>query len=194
MPSTRARGKAGAAAVSDDGNFLTVEPQVEISADSQLTTEQDNMSDPKDLMDPEIVRLRASIAVSRKLLDDQKSEINEQVKVVNEAKERNGPKAILIQYTKVLEVLLKDGDKILQSFNESNNALLPLLEMLLLRLEGTNPDEHKSVESVRNLLVTNTVPYKGMFRKLRVQHEGCHLPSCWKMTRMLRVHLLLPLL
>ena len=173
MPSTtRARGKAGAAAVSDGGNFLSVEPQVGASADSQLSTEQDNMSDPKDLMDPEIVRLRASIAVSRKLLDDQKSEINEQVKVVNEAKERNGPKAILIQYTKILEVLLKDGDKILQSFNESNNSLLPLLEMLLLRLEGSNPDGHKSVESVRNLLVTNTVPYKGMFRKLRVQHEG----------------------
>ena len=73
MPSTtRAREKAGAAAVSDGGNFLSVEPQVEVSADSQLTTEQDNMSDPKDLMDPEIVRLRASVAVSRKLLDDQK--------------------------------------------------------------------------------------------------------------------------
>ena len=87
MPSTtRARGKAGAAAVSDDGNFLTVEPQVEISADSQLTTEQDNMSAPKDLMDPEIVRLRASVAVFRKQLDDLKSEIDEQVQVVIEAK------------------------------------------------------------------------------------------------------------
>ena len=171
MPSTRARGKAGAAAVSD-GNFLTVEPQVEISADSQLTTEQENMSAPKDLMDPEIVRLRASVAVSRKLLDDLKSEIDEQVQVVNGAKGRNGPKAILVQYTKILEVLFKDEDKILQTFTESSNALLPLLEMLLLRLEGPNPDEHKRVEAVRNLLVANTVPYKGMFRKLRVQHEG----------------------
>ena len=77
MPSTtRARGKAGAAAVSDDGNFLNVEPQVEVSADSQLTTEQGNMSASKDLMDSEIVRLRASIAASRKLLDDLKSEID----------------------------------------------------------------------------------------------------------------------
>ena len=71
MPSTtRARGKAGATAVSDDGIFLNVEPQVEVSADSQLIPELGNMSASKDLMDSEIVRLRASIAASRKLLDE----------------------------------------------------------------------------------------------------------------------------
>ena len=44
--------------------------------------------------------------------------------------------------------------------------------MLLLRLEGNNQDEHKKVEAVRNNLVGQALPYKGMFRKLRVQHEG----------------------
>ena len=43
--------------------------------------------------------------------------------------------------------------------------------MLLLRLETSNPDEHKKVEAVRNNLVGQALPYKGMFRKLRVQHE-----------------------
>ena len=152
MPSTRSRGKAGAAAVSD-GNFLTVEPEGEGSADSQLTTEQENMSAPKDLMDSEIVRLRASVTASRKLLDDLNSEIDEQVQVVNDAKGRNGPRALLVQYTKVLEGLFNDGDKLLNTFTESNNALLLRLEMLLLRLEGPNPEEYKRVEAVRNLLV-----------------------------------------
>ena len=171
MPSTRSRGAAGAAAVSD-GNFLTVEPEGEGSADSQLTTEQENMSAPKDLMDSEIVRLRASVTASRKLLDDLNSEIDEQVQVVNDAKGRNGPRALLVQYTKVLEGLFNDGDKLLNTFTESNNALLLRLEMLLLRLEGANPEEYKKVEAVRNLLVGQAVPYKGMFRKLRVKHEG----------------------
>ena len=152
MPSTRSRGAAGAAAVSD-GNFLTVEPEGEGSADSQLTTEQENMSAPKDLMEPEIVRLRASVTASRKLLDDLNSEIDEQVQIVNDAKGRNGPRALLVQYTKVLEVLFNDGGKLLNTFTESNNALLLRLEMLLLRLEGANPDEHKRVEAVRNHLV-----------------------------------------
>ena len=44
--------------------------------------------------------------------------------------------------------------------------------MLLLRLEGVNPDEHKKVEAVRNNLVGQALPYKGMFRKLRLKHEG----------------------
>ena len=102
MPSTtRARGKAGAAAVSDDGNFLAVEPEGEGSADHQLTTEQGNMSAPKDLMESEIVRLRASVTASRKLLDDLNSEVDEQVQIVNDAKGRNGPRALLVQYTKV---------------------------------------------------------------------------------------------
>ena len=43
--------------------------------------------------------------------------------------------------------------------------------MLLLRLEGVNPDEHKRVEAVRNTLVGQAQPYKGMFRKLHVKHE-----------------------
>ena len=171
MPSTRSRGAAGATAVSD-GNFPTVEPEGEGSADPQLATEQGNMSAPKDLMDSEIVRLRASVTASRKLLDDLNSEIVEQVQIVNDAAGRNGPRAVLVRYTKVLESLFNDGDKLLNTFTESNNDLLLRLEMLLLRLEAANPDEYKRVEGVRNHLVGQAVPYKGMFRKLRVKHEG----------------------
>ena len=55
MPSTRSRGGAAGAAAVSDGNFLTVQPVDEESADPQLTTEQGNMN--VDLMDSEIVRL-----------------------------------------------------------------------------------------------------------------------------------------
>ena len=177
MPCTRSRGGAGrtpaGAAVGSDGNFLTVQPEGE-SADIELTTQQAKMENvvPKDLMDSEILRLRASVTASRKLLDDINSEIVEQVETVTEAKGRNGPKAVLVQYTKVLEGLFDKGDKLLNTFTESNGALLERLEMLLLllRLEGVNPDEHKKVEAVRNNLVGQALPYKGMFRKFCVKH------------------------
>ena len=102
MPSTRSRGGAAGAAAVSDGNFLAVQPVDEISADPQLTTEQGHMNvAPKDLMDGEIVRLRAAVKASRKLLDDLNSEVVDQVEIVNQAKGRNGPKAVLVQYTKV---------------------------------------------------------------------------------------------
>ena len=59
------------------------------------------------------------------------------------------PKAVLVQYTKVLEDLFDKGDKLLATFTENNGTLLEKLEMLLLRLEGV-PDEHQRVEAVRN--------------------------------------------
>ena len=107
MPSTRSRGGAGKtpagaeAAAGSDGNFLTVQPEGE-SADIELTTQQANMENvaPKDLMDSEILRLRASVTASRKLLDDINSEVVEQVEIVTEAKGRNRPKAVLVQYPK----------------------------------------------------------------------------------------------
>ena len=77
MPTTRSPGGAGAAgtAAVSDGNFPTVQPVGEESADPQLTTEQGNMNvAPKD---SKIVRLRASVTASRKLLDDLNSEVVE---------------------------------------------------------------------------------------------------------------------
>ena len=47
-------------------------------------------------------------------------------------------------------------------FTGETDALLHRLEMLILRLENTNPPEHARVVIVRN---------KGMFRKIRIQHE-----------------------
>ena len=45
------------------------------------------------------------------------------------------------------------------------------MELLLLRLETSDPDQHTRVESVRNKLVCEALPYQGRFRKLRVEHE-----------------------
>ena len=155
---------------SQDGNFH--EPVDKISADHQLTIEQVNMNvPPKDLLDSEIVRLRASLTASRKSLDDLMSEIADQVDIIKQARGRNGPRAVWIQYTKILQTLLENGDKKLNSFTECTDLLLQRLEMLLLRLETSNPEEHKKVEMVRNNLVGNARLYKGMFRKLRVQYE-----------------------
>ena len=80
MPSiTRSRGgtaagaAAAAAVVSEDANFHV--PLDEISADGpadgELTDGQNDMSvPPTDLLDSEIVRLRASLTALRKSLDD----------------------------------------------------------------------------------------------------------------------------
>ena len=114
---------------------------------------------PKDLLDSEVVRLRASLTASRKSLDDLKTEVLDQAEIVNGVRARNGPKALLNQYIKVLQSLLQDGDKLLNIFNEGNTSLLQRLEMLLLRLETSNPDEHKKVEAVRNNLVGQALPY-----------------------------------
>ena len=143
MPSTRSRGWAAGVAAVSDGKFLTVQPLGKESADPQLTTEQGNMNvAPKDLMDSEIVRLRASVTASRKLLDDLNSEVVEQVEIVNEAKGRNGPKAVLVQYTKVLESLFDDGDKLLNTFTESDGALL------LRFTVKKNPDGYPAISGV----------------------------------------------
>ena len=45
-----------------------------------------------------------------------------------------------------------------------------------LRLETSDPDQHTRVESVRNRLVGEALPYLGRFRKLRVEYED--LLSC----------------
>ena len=180
---TRSRGGTAAGAAparadpsavgSEDGNFHVID---EISADgpagNQSTVGQDTMSVlPTHLLDSEIVRLRSSLTALRKSLDDVVSEIEEQVEVVKQAKGRNVPRPVMIQYTKVLESLLIDGDRKLNSFSEGTDSLLQRLEMLILSLETTNPEEHKKVVIVRNNLVGNARPYKGIFRKMRVQHE-----------------------
>ena len=79
-------------------------------------------------MDSEILRLRASVTASRKLLDDINSEVTEQVEIVTAAQGRDGPKAVLVQYTKVLEDLFDKGDKLLATFTEKlNNITITIL-------------------------------------------------------------------
>ena len=53
-----------------------------------------------------------------------------------------------------------------------NASLLEKLEFLLLRLEISDPNQHAKVESLRNRLVGEALPYQGRFRKVRVEHEG----------------------
>ena len=135
MPSTtRSRGGAGVAAASEatsdvhHGNFQLFEPADEISAEDQLASEQAGMSCPlKDLLDGEIVRLRASLTASRKSLDDLKTEVLDQAETVQGVRARNGPKALLNQYIKVLQGLLQDGDKLLNTFDEGNTSFLQRL-------------------------------------------------------------------
>ena len=45
------------------------------------------------------------------------------------------------------------------------------MELLLLKLETSDPEQHTRVESVRNKLVGKALPYKGRFRKVRVEYE-----------------------
>ena len=103
MPGTRSRGAgkttAGVAADGSGGNFPAGQPGDE-SAERELTSQQENMENStlKDLMDAEILRLRASDTASRKKLDDICGEVADQVKVVTAAKAK--PKAVLVQYTK----------------------------------------------------------------------------------------------
>ena len=105
---------------------------------------------PKDLQDEAVLRLRASVTASRKLI----VEINDQVGITNIAKGKEGtPRAVPKQYTKVLADLLERGDQMLANFTTKNASLLEKLEYLLLRLEISDPDQHAKVESLRNRLV-----------------------------------------
>ena len=149
MPSvTRSRG--GAAVVgaglpradsrgTGSGNFHVVEDELAVDspADGQLLMEQEQNTMsvlPLNMLDGEIVTLRASFITNRKALDEVKDEITEQVDEITQAKARNAPKPVLIRYTKLLDSLLDDGDRKLNLFTEQVDALLLKLEMLILKL------------------------------------------------------------
>ena len=102
-------------------------------------------------------------------MDNITVEVNDQVGIINATKGREAtPKAVLVQYTKVLADLFDRGDQLLAAFTTKNSSLLEKMELLLLRLETSDPDQHTRVESVRNRLVGEALPYQGRFRKLRV--------------------------
>ena len=97
MPGTRSSGAgktpAGVAADGSGGNLPAVQPGDE-SAERELTSQQENMENStlKDLMDAEILRLRATVTVSRKLLDDINSELTEQVEIVTAVRGMRDPR------------------------------------------------------------------------------------------------------
>ena len=145
-------------------------------ADRQLPMEleQDTMSVlPLNMLDGEIVTLRASFTTNRKAIDEAKDEILEQVDAIKQAKARDANKSVILKYTKLLDSLLDDGDKKLNFFTEQVDALLLKLEMLILKLENSDAHEHARVVLVRNKLVGDAKPYKRIFIKLRVKYVIC---------------------
>ena len=102
MPGTRAQSRGKAVGGTSDiaaGN-LPVDLDPGVSAESVVTTQQGNMSDvvPKDLQDPQIMLLRASVTSARKGLDDITAEIKDQVILINTAKGKDTPEAALMQF------------------------------------------------------------------------------------------------
>ena len=82
------------------GNFHVVEDELSVDspADGQLLIEQEQgtMSVlPLNILDEEIVTLRASFITNRKALDEVKDEITEQVDEITQAKARDAPKPVL---------------------------------------------------------------------------------------------------
>ena len=182
MPGTRSCGKAtGGGAATSDGNFPAGHPACEFDVESavrELSEQQENMGEscPKDLQDAAIRILRASVTSARKLLDDITVEVNARVGIIKAAKGRATPKAVLVQYTKALADSFDKGDQLLAAFTTKNTSLLEKMELLLLKLETSGPGQHTRVESVRNKLVGEALPYQGRFRKLWVEYED--LLSC----------------
>ena len=73
------------------------------------------------------------MASSRKLLDDITVEVNDQVSMINAARGKEGtPRAMLLQYTKVLADLFDRGYQLLAAFTTKNASLLEKMELLLL--------------------------------------------------------------
>ena len=60
---------------------------------------------------------------------------------------------------------------LLTSFNTKNGSLLEKLELLLLRFETSDPEQHSKVKSIREKLVGEAHPYRGQFRKVKIEHE-----------------------
>ena len=109
---TRSRGGAAVGAGlprqeprgTSSGNFHEVEDELAAvePADRQLPMEleQDTISVlPLNMLDGEIVTLRASFTTNRKAIDEAKDEILEQVDEIKQAKERNAPESVIMRYT-----------------------------------------------------------------------------------------------
>ena len=179
MPGTRRGGKAGAA-TSDGKSQAAEENSAGRSADIEVIVQDTDMEDSylKDLQDTAVLRLRAGVTASRKLIDNVSLEIGDQVDIIKVAKgKEDTPQEVVTQYTQVLEDLLVKGDTLLANFTTKNSSLLEKMEYLLLKLEFSDPEQHAKVESLRNK--GEALPYQGRFRKLRKNEkipQGKSLP------------------
>ena len=118
-------------------------------------------------------------AKARKDLDDITAEIEEQVSLINTPVGKATPETALMQFKRSLRDLIEDGDKLLIIFNKKNGSLLEKLELLLLKYETSETSEQfNKVKSLRDKLVGESIPYRGHFRKLKVEHEGL-LSGVW---------------
>ena len=117
------------------------------------------MSDPVNLKDSLVHRLRAAVKAARKLVDDQ-------VEIVETAKNYpNIPKEMISQYCQQLLDLFNRGESLMLEFENKNSFLLEKLDFLMLRFEFEHIEQHAKVESLRNRLAGESHSHKGKFRK-----------------------------
>ena len=118
MPGTSRGGKASSA-TSDGKSQAAQENPAGTTADGEVIVQNKDMEDPypKDLQDGAVLKLRAGVTASRKLIDNISLEISDQVDIINVAKgKEDTPKEVITQYTQVLEDLLLKGDTLLANF------------------------------------------------------------------------------
>ena len=126
---------------------------------------------PTDLNDRHIVQLRAAVTRAKKELDSLVNDIKEQVSVIGTAQVKDTPAATVLSYKRDLKSLLDDGDLLTKRLIDKNGSLTERLEMLTYTApEGS--DLLSKTTSLRDRLFGEEPPYRGMFRKLRVEHES----------------------
>ena len=100
-------------------------------------------------------------------------EITDQVGIVETAKsDVKTPKEMIGQYTQQLLDLFSKGQSRLSDFENKNSLLLEKLDYMMLKLEFSDVEQHGKAESLRNRMVGESYPYKGKFRKMRVEYQN----------------------
>ena len=104
-------------------------------------------------------------------MDSLVNDIKEQVSVIGTEQGKDTPAATVLSYKRDLKSLLDDGDLLTKRLIDKNGSLTERLEMLTYTApEGS--DLLSKTTSLRDRLVGEEAPYRGKFRKLRVEHES----------------------
>ena len=82
---------------------------------------------------------------------------------------------MVYDYSTQLKSLIDKGEALLDNFESKNNTLVTKLDYLSFLFEG-EPDKKAPVDDLRYATVATFSPYKGKFRKIRVDNK--HLLSC----------------